>query len=477
MPSHSYLLVLYDHAVSGVPIRQGQPLWEGRVWRSRGSEDETPTAQLDAFLDAAGWEAGMVHLLLASNKVRFRSLLFPFKSQKRIRQALPFELENVLLEPLETLDFQTRSFSHASGTETRVYMLPREDLLGAQAACRRHRMHLQQVGFTAEALLRSHTPGAPGLLVYLGSDEQFILHHRQGQIDGLKGVQPFRLAPPDADPSERTSEGSAAREEASARSLQETVATFNRFIQSQGAEGKSGVEIQGSLAPLVRWQDGRLTVVEGESGASEGEPPTDILHILASPATLTALQRQGMNFQPKGEMWSSQWRALNAPLVAAAVFLLCTLMLYGFNEWLDIHGQQQALNRSQEQSRRLLAEVISPGTSLEADRIALQKKIEDLEANQQASARFEDYDYNFLQLLQSISEVYRRYPQVSLDSFRYTPKRIILSGNTPSYQEAENLRARLAQIAVLKDWQSTVSHQRLSNAITYRVVINPKRAS
>ena len=64
------------------------------------TETEQWAAKIGEFLDQQQWRDHAITFLLPAEDVTFRKLTFPFQEQKKVEQALPFELEEELISDL-----------------------------------------------------------------------------------------------------------------------------------------------------------------------------------------------------------------------------------------------------------------------------------------------------------------------------------------------------------------------------------------
>ncbi len=80
------------------------------------AENESPEVAVETLLSQMEFKSDLYHSALPSEKVSYRNLSLPFRDARKIRQALPFEIETMVPFPIDELavDFDTVSRSENS---------------------------------------------------------------------------------------------------------------------------------------------------------------------------------------------------------------------------------------------------------------------------------------------------------------------------------------------------------------------------
>ena len=176
MTRHTLGIDIGDSQVSGVALaRQGRSLQLTGCCRLELAADTDPAGVAAAVCRVAehvGWQQGVVVLGLPLSRLSVRNLTLPFKDARSITQTLPFELEEQLLVPVDSLvsDF-TLVGPTADGGSRVIAFSAEQDLLAGLLAGLQGRSDPEVITATVMALAacvaRDNPPGRPLLLVHL----------------------------------------------------------------------------------------------------------------------------------------------------------------------------------------------------------------------------------------------------------------------------------------------------------------------
>jgi len=529
----SYLIALSSHAVEGVGVGGGGALSvyshgipaieDGRM------ESEVIRAQLETFLARADWKDGSAILVLPTEAVSFRRLRFSFGDTKKIRQALPFELENELMEGLEgfVYDFDVVS-GKEQHTEVLVYLVRKDTLQGLLEACQARNLDVRRVTFSAQALLSAgkNTEGHQFHL-YTGSDETFILYTEQGRLCAMAALSatPHLVleeagTQEDASPTERLrvllessgngathpvsgvpEEGPPAGEEGEefpedpeallenieggspeplhprARlqgELERAREEANRFLRLYRPGVPYGLSVAGLFSSCLtfRPETGEIALsLENGAGVLPVRPHSGILSELV--AGQQALGRSGgINFFRRVGTWVAVFSALKWKLVVSAVLVV---LLTGL--WLGAYFYRGSIieHRLAGINAQLSSElkIPTPVNTLSVN-AALKKLREErakLEQEQNAAAYLENYHYDALVLLREVSRLFTQLPRMKVDALTFNRDRFTLTGTTPDYNDSETLKNRIAALEQFKGQEVKISHSRTGQGILYRLSI------
>ncbi|MBI3994073.1 MAG: hypothetical protein HY342_12435 [Candidatus Lambdaproteobacteria bacterium] len=486
MARAAYVISLHPGRVEGIGIDGADVQANTAVVHTAMTNGEGPAQlerALEGFFRAAHWEPRPAVLVLNTEDVRFRKIDFPFSNAKKIRQALAFELEHVLLEPLEAMVYDFRIIPHEDGSaEALVYLVPREDVERILAVCAQHRINPWRITFSAQALSQGLEDTAPaGFLVYVGEDEIFVADVAGRELHAVKSIpltQPQDAPPGGATPDAAAPEAGADASHAPAAGLQPTQLQqaseeINRFIRTHGlGRSAAAVTLKGRLAPWFRWQPdaGAFTLQAPPNGRSPhpAEGLTGVLaELQANPRTLLA--SRGINFSRRRGAWLAQLKEVRGPAIALAALLVLTLALGTFNFVVSLRGDRALARRLNTQVATIVRQYAPRAASPDAGLREMQANARQLQQKKTLTEEFSTYHYNVLTLLRNLSAIYKEFPQLSLESLKYEKDRITLAGATDSYQAAETLKNRLENMPQFTGRTITVSNQRSGQTITYRI--------
>ena len=164
------------------------------------TETEQWATKIGEFLDQQQWRNHAITLLLPAEDVTFRKLTFPFQEQKKVEQALPFELEEELMGDLAETAYSVQVHQMSEqNSEALVLLIDYERLQQLQQLCLKRDLLIRNVDCSAHALYRtlindnSLTHKTQDLYqIYLGGDESFMNTIREGRLDEIK-IFPNRI--------------------------------------------------------------------------------------------------------------------------------------------------------------------------------------------------------------------------------------------------------------------------------------------
>lgn len=493
------IISVAPHLTEGAGIRRG----EAKVLSSM-SQLVPPTEsdpfvhqlqQFDEHLQASGWRDSAAMLVFPSHQVSIRKLEFPFREQKKIDQALEFELGNELLEDVSAF---TRSYTIVPNDDgsalVLVYLVPNDYLQAYLALLQNHRLTPVKATFSAQALHEAHpAENARHYQVYLGYDEAFVSCILDQSLHAVKSF-PFALpglyggeAPKSAvevlgllGSSNGAGGGGARRKKDGAGppwlpELKSLTGEMMRFIKSHSMGQNYSVSIHGLFSRYLAWNaDARDLAVQPPAdprAAFQDAAFLGILHeVAADSAAVTAVK--GINFSSSRTGLLAHAKEYRRPLAATAALLAVLLMMGGINFGLEILRQQAELARIDIEIKSLLKGVVPANTPPAAAVRMLEARLDKKKKESAAIVRFGDYHYDSMGFLQDLSALLKKYPQLTLRSVSMNAERYTISGTTSSYNASEKFKTQLARIERFKGNEPVITHQRTSENITYRIVIN-----
>lgn len=496
-----YAIALSDQAVEGGLIVRGEA--QSAYSRSMPFTAAEPVSEnrtqalLETFLTQVRWEQGWAVLVLPTEFVSLRRLRFQFNDARKIRQVLPLELEEELLDAVEYHAWDADILPSSNGTtEVMVYLVQKAVLDAAVATLEQHRLSLQRATFSAQGLLQSKPPpSGHHMSIYVGSEECYAVHTLDGRLHALHSVTPHpgqllaqinELAPGDPPdqlrrlfrPDAHGDRDGPRRElqEALRGRLERTVEELNRFIRVQSAGEPRTVSLHGLFGALLEHQEGGgLLSLQFPVDAWPGPPRTHIgvMHeLLGAPRGLAA--GRGFNFYRRVGTWLASLREMRGALLTATVLLVVLAGFLGAGFVMRMSALQARLDSVDQQIVRVLR-VPRPLTSItiNAAIARVQEQVDKLRKERAAAAQLENYHYDALRLLRDVSELIRNQKGVSVDTFSFNQDRFTLSGVTPSYAEAERLKERIAAMPRFKGRTVRITNSNVGQVIRFRLTAEP----
>ncbi len=164
------------------------------------AEPEEWSTIIAEFLDLNKWKDHSVSFLLPAEDVSFRKIAFPFQERKKVEQALPYELEEELMNELSECTYSTQVLTMPEqNSEALVFLIGKERINKLQKLCLERNLLIRNVDCSAYALYRSYMKedknfSRTGDLfqIYLGGDEAFVNTISDGRLNQVK-IFPNRI--------------------------------------------------------------------------------------------------------------------------------------------------------------------------------------------------------------------------------------------------------------------------------------------
>ena len=158
------------------------------------------SAMIADFLDQQQWKDHSISFLLPAEDVSFRKITFPFQERKKVEQALPYELEEELMNDLSECTYSVQVFTMPEqNSEALILLIGKERLKQLQQLCLERNLLIRNVDCSAHALYRTMMSRDKNISregdvfqIYLGGDEAFVNTIRDGRLDQIK-IFPNRI--------------------------------------------------------------------------------------------------------------------------------------------------------------------------------------------------------------------------------------------------------------------------------------------
>lgn len=265
-----------------VVLTDGQVAVRSRICGlSRPDEGEVPgTDSLDGVLEGKFSDEPAV-IVVPTGWVRFRQVEFPFSDPGKIKLALPFELENEVLEDLSSLVYYHQIRSEPdSRSMVSVYLMEKAHLTQVLARTQAGGLFPVRVVFSAQALLSAYPTQSPlHIQVYAGMEETYVSIVRRGVVVTAKSYPPLLqtligsgpacgIKSPDELLDYLSREGEAWKNPVDGGltltgEIARLAGDLTRFIQNQSLGEPFTLTLHGLFAPSLVWR-GDLPAMESQ---------------------------------------------------------------------------------------------------------------------------------------------------------------------------------------------------------------------
>ena len=214
MDNVSYLLSANSSCIEGICLTKknnsvsiiSDRVGFSELRESNSEEQISPDSKklvdrLDDFLERQNWKDHAITFLLPAEDVTFRKITFPFYERKKVEQALPFELEEELMDDLAESAYSVQvHLLSDQNSEALVLLMKRNILEDLKQMCLKRNLLILNIDCAAFALFRSiynnnfdFSVKQDLFQIYLGSDETFVNTIRDGRLDDIK-IFPNRIS-------------------------------------------------------------------------------------------------------------------------------------------------------------------------------------------------------------------------------------------------------------------------------------------
>lgn len=490
------LITISSSLLEGIAINGSEPSFNSTMSRVVPASESDPLAQLlrqfTEGLDEVQWSGVPFVLTIPAGEISIRRLEFPFKEQKKIDQALVYELENELLEDVSRFHFDHLILPREDGSaEVMIYLVSKDYLQGLLDVCEARNLVPIKVTASPQALLLVHPPGENRhYQIYAGPDEIFVSCVQQGR---LRAVKTFSIDPRELNESlgEEKFEtigqmmpylgrepGESSQEQKLRQHLLERLTVIcgeiMRFVHPHSQGDFYTVSLYGAFAGEFRWDEERSTLEirepgEGGGGSPRGEFLGMLGEFLATPRALVA--PNGINFFHRQANWIAHLKEYRNPAIAFAVLMVVLLAMLGTNYITRIVDLNAELGRIDEEIQAVLKVNLKGEISTNMGVKRLEAQLAKVKEESALLERFSGYDYEKMSLLMELTTIFKELPQLSLSALNINSERLSISGVTESYNASESLRSRLSGLKRFEGKEPSVTHQRSAEKITYRITI------
>ena len=492
-----YLISLASNAVEGGRLTKGsshpdRPL---RLFSPPGEAhvEEHILQSLEAFTDGFAENRIPAILILPTSAVSVRRLEFKFGDAKKIRQVIPMQLENELLDSLSlyNYDFEVLVSEEDRG-EVMVYLAERQFLDRVVEIAERRKIHLERVTFSAHVL--AQLMGREGIrqcLVYVGSDEAYIAETYSGrlvdvnrfnarpgkvlaEIEHLHQGRPQEMlnvlfnggedgVNREALLKDLTGELESAREEA------------NRFIRIKSGGEAPEITVHGLFDRCfeVLPETGELRLrPKPDDSASIGERPfLGILHQVFQ-HNGNPVSTKGINLFKRVGVWLPAVSELKGSFAVTLTLLLLMAGMVAGGFFLRTSSLQGRLDGMDAQLKRQL-KITQPISSflIRNALLRLEGRLKALKKKRETAAFFEQYHYSTLFLFKELSALILVDGKLSVDSLSFNRNRFSIAGSAENFDAPEKLKNQIAAMKRFRGRSVKITTSGSTQAIRYRISV------
>lgn len=492
-----YMISLASNAVEGGHLTKGsshpdRPL---RLYSPPGeaSEEEHILQSLETFSDDFPENRTPAILILPTSAVSLRRLEFQFGDAKKIRQVIPMQMENELLDNLSlyNYDFEVL-FSEEDRGEVMVYLVERQFLDRVVEIAERQQIHLERVTFSAHVLAKlMGREGVRQCLVYVGSDEAYVAETYSGRLVEVKRLNalPGRVL---ADlehlhqgrPQEMISalfnggEGGENREallEDLTGELESAREEANSFIRIKRGTEMPEITIHGFFdrffEVLPDSGELRLRSDPGDLRFNGERPFLGILHQVFG-HTENPISIKGLNFFKRIGTWRPMLLELKVSIAVTLALMVLTAGILGGGFFVRISSLQARVDSVNAQLKQQL-KITQPVSSSRIEKAleGRESRLEKLKKQRQASAFFEQYNYRTLFLFKELSALILAEGKLSVDSLSFNRNRFSIAGKALNFNAPEKLKERIATMKRFQGQTVKITTSGSTKAIRYRISV------
>jgi len=424
------------------------------------------TAQLTDFLSASQIPRGMgINLILDQAFVRYQHFDFPKTSARRLRQMIPFELEDTLLKGSENYLFGYGSISDKQQEITRVgvYIVEKGlldelisvfKLFGLELRCLTSLENLQDIAY-------QETPHKPENEIRIDLDENnasarlFIYHN--GFLTGISALSGYQAA---------SGTPLSLNNENFAKQLNQVITAIRLSNPDLGR-----ISVSGAFGKRLSFNNDQFVPGSSHSGSMGGVSVVETPPIKLDHAKRINLIRSQLLF---AQEIKTHFRSL---VTIAGILLFCVTLYVGmitYRAYLDRVALQTLERRLTETISRSL-----PANTSQSNAIyVLKERIENLETEKKRKAVFEQRRYLVVKTLTDLSLSKEQVPSLILDRFALNDQAIHFQGKTSSLADFDRLQDRILKLFQVSEFRIHTNQKSLADgSIDFSTTVQEKPAN
>ena len=530
-----YSLAIHPECIEGIHLLQRNERFAYKAEYSSAllpiTKGVTLEERLENFLETHKWSSHQIFLIIPSENVSFRVLHFPFQDKKKVKMALPFEIESEVLTEKEESNYQYTMQLLPDGT-TRVFLfiIPKGYLQMLILLCARHNLLIKNIDCAAYKLFKSVPPlekKNPHFQVYLGVEESFINVienqnlqsikvfpnrlaaflkeipglHQMDRFDFCQGIldAPQKLIP------ERKNHSTPSPVSLIQAEFQSLCSQFNLFTKTWNFQESLSVSFHGLLGILLEWDGTSFRLREGVSTQKtklgkvnsrrnsfdqnlQGGTPLhseEIKSHLSSFKThwgilgelkkyeLQHLEGHDLSFYTEGTPLIRFLQKQRLKLVMCLVFFGLMVASLGANFFLELQYLEKEIARTESQLASKLHQLLPDDANhdVQAAITLLQTRVSQ-KREALKETRFDQRKYQFLKFIKKVSAALPDDESFNIKSMELNNSRFRVTGNSSSYEKLEIFANRLSAFEEFKDKPLLPDYRKSKDKIFYTITIN-----
>ena len=530
-----YSLAIHPECIEGIQLVKRNERFSSKAEHSSAflpiSKGVTLEERIENFLETHKWSNHQISLIIPCEEVSFRVLHFPFQDKKKVKMALPFEIESEILTEREDSKYQYATQMLPDGT-TRVLLLviPTGYLQMLILLCARYDLLIKNIDCAAYKLFNSipsPEENNPQFQVYLGVEETFINvienQHLQAikvfpnqlalylqESPGIQQLDRHDLCQSILDAPKIPAPGRQNQSNPSPASLiQDEILTlctqFNLFARTWNFRESPHVSYHGLFGILLEWDGASFKLRNGVSAhnanlAYENSPPNTLvqnpgegtpLHSQEIKSFLSGfkphwgilgelkkyglrhLEGHDLSFYSEGTPMIRFLRKHRLKLVICVVFFMLMVGSSGANYFLELSYWENEIARTESQLNNILHHLLPDDSSLDiqAATTLLQTRVSQ-KKKLQKETRFNHRKYHILSFIKKISAALPDDESFNIKSMELNNSRFKVTGNAGSYEDLEIFTNRLSAFEEFKNKTLLPDYRKSQDKIFYTITLN-----
>gem|GEM_PF-4211216 len=398
-------------------------------------------ARLSATLPIANCSAGIG---LSPTWLSFRNMAMPFKHPNKIRQILPMEIQQQLVDPPEPMPlpaFTCLSTARPDNqTEILAAVIEPGRLANIEAVAARHGLHVEiltAAGLATALMIAHHAPQSHDMILIdteLRGAGLFFLHH--GSLLTARAIL-LPAAP-------------AARMAAINQQVRLSLASLDEFSPADYQPDTivlAGPDAECASDMTIETAQAQATVLPLDAAALGLDQQTATADIPAhsyGAVALAAMRSQARampNFHRHSHIFSKLWQAYRRNLITSGILLsMCLVLLVGAAS-VDIYLRRQQVKQLDRHLAAMFTAVFPQAAIVDP----LQQMRVELAQAQKLTAAFGDNRIRLpvIDILKQISRAVPANMQAQLQRLTIAPGSIILAGTSAAFKDVDEIKKQL----------------------------------
>ena len=407
--------------------------------------------------------------------ISYRNLQVPFKDRKKIRQVLPFEMEPTLPYPVEDLCFDFYPIFQAEKTDILVSAVKTSEINGIIDVLKELNIAPYMITPTGFACVLC-------LLKFTESDNDFIFVDEDEKYATIFAVASGQMHIARSFYSKITDHSLKAKK-LSENILQVIAAFESSFIKDfdpskillSGSEIDRETlnrEIENSMGIMVTPVD-MFKDVNLKLNISSDEPFDSVnMNNALSLAVVEILGIRTINFYGEHSIIKKYWEEYKNDFIKSGLITAFVLVLAIFNILFEAHFFQKEMNQLNRQIAFIFQSTFPDVTRIIDPLQQMKARVDQEREKNMFTGEIEEKILN-IDILNEISSRIPKEQDVEIKNFVRGEDSLIISGNTDSFNNVDDIKGRLEHAEILKNITiSSANLEKSSNRIQFKLKID-----